>query len=795
MLSWFNNLRMGVKLLVTFIGLSIFIGLALGGISYINLMNINGVLLEITDQRVPSVKNATTVERYALRTSMDEKMFLLAVTDSRLEKTEYLQSAMNNIDQVLAALNELDTLAQNYNDEDLLQKSQEARAITQQYRDLYNSGVEKLTTNTEMAKIMEQNGQRVIDLAKAYYSKVIRNSDEQSLLALPIVVDIWNTTLEMRLNQNKYMMYKDKVYFIELEKGIYKLETLYTELKKVSPAAEDLQKIADAKAATADYFQAAQKWVKNDTELNQIFNEMALLGQTMQESAMTVEDAGWDAVDASKQTSASAVSLALLVTIIAVSVAVGLGGVLGIFISRSITKPLKTVVEVGKALSVGDLVRDMTEAKKDTVRLRRDEIGDLGKAFDRLINYMQEMGNHAHSISENDLTITVHPKSEKDELSMAFQQMTLALNQTINELSESATGLTAASTQLASAANQAGLATGQIAATVQQVARGTADQAQAITKTASIIEQMSLAIRGVAQGAQEQSHSITKASVVTGALTAAIDQVAGNADAVVRDSTSAAEAARNGSKTVEETLNGMQSIKNKVDVSAEKVQEMGKRSKEIGAIVVTIEDIASQTNLLALNAAIEAARAGEHGKGFAVVADEVRKLAERSSSATKEIGLLISGIQKTVAEAVKAMDEGSKEVGLGVSSANKAGEALADILTAAEAVNKQAVQAGEASQQMSASADELVTAVDSVSAVVEENTVATEEMSANSSQVTEAIENIASVSEENSAAIEEVSASAEEMSAQVEEVTASAQSLADMAYNLQQIVNQFKLKV
>jgi methyl-accepting chemotaxis protein len=237
----------------------------------------------------------------------------------------------------------------------------------------------------------------------------------------------------------------------------------------------------------------------------------------------------------------------------------------------------------------------------------------------------------------------------------------------------------------------------------------------------------------------------------------------------------------------------METIKGKVALSSQKVQEMGDRSGQIGAIVETIEDIASQTNLLALNAAIEAARAGEHGKGFAVVADEVRKLAEKSAIATKEIGGLIKGIQHTVNDAVAAMHEGSIEVDRGVTQANQAGHALDEILTASEGVNRQVAEIVAAAKEMEGLSNELISATDSVSAVVEENTAATEEMSAGSNEVSQLIDNITSVSEENNAAVEEVSAAAEEMNAQVDEVSAYAKSLAAMAEDLQKIISQFQL--
>lgn len=359
-------------------------------------------------------------------------------------------------------------------------------------------------------------------------------------------------------------------------------------------------------------------------------------------------------------------------------------------------------------------------------------------------------------------------------------------------VSEISGNIGSASSQLAAASLQSGQATNQIAATIQQVASGTQQQTTHITTTAQSVEQMARTVEGVAKGAQEQATAIDRTAQLTGRLAVMIQEVAERAQGSVAGANQAADTARSGSQTVEANLRSMQEIKTKVDLSAQKVKEMGDRSQQIGAIVETIDDIASQTNLLALNAAIEAARAGEHGKGFAVVADEVRKLAEKSAAATKEIAALIGAIQNTVKEAVDAMSASAKEVETGVQGANQSGAALNEILDSAERVRAQVEKIAASAQQMSATADEMVNAMDSVSAVVEENTAATEQMSASASDLTQAIENIASISEENSASVEEVSASTEEMNAQVMDVSQSSEELKNMANKLSKSVEGFK---
>ena len=480
------------------------------------------------------------------------------------------------------------------------------------------------------------------------------------------------------------------------------------------------------------------------------------------------------------ESAASSTQLLIIISLAAAALAVLIGWLLSRQISSAVGKvadasaiiaerDLPQLLERMQAVANGDLTRaDIEFFGQEVVVNSSDEIGGMANNFNTMSKRLHETGQ-------------------------ATTQMVLNLRAIVGQVADSSAAVGNASGQLSKLSDQAGAATEQISGTMQDVAKGTNTASESLQKAAKGVSQLADATRGVAEGAQTQADQVQGTQQTMEKMAAAIGSVAENSQNVVSVAAETKAAAGSGADAVGRTVERMKSISDTVSDAAVKVKDLGIRSEEIGDIVGVINDIADQTNLLALNAAIEAARAGEMGRGFAVVAEEVRKLAERTGSATQEIVALVRAVQDGTNEAVASMESGAKEVQAGTEVAAEAGESIDAIQSAVDLTANQINDIAKAAEALALNSTEVEKAMTDVMAVVEQNTAAAEEMTGQAGEVNQGLESVSAISEENSAAAEQVSAATEEMNAQIEEMASSSEELAGLATALDEAVGKFKL--
>ena len=573
---------------------------------------------------------------------------------------------------------------------------------------------------------------------------------------LPVTVDLLKMDSLIRkqvTNVRGYMLYRKEDAVKSLTEVRPQIDKLREELAADLTTEEGKKLLAAVDTADDKYWVDAQKIVelyraRRDADAAPYIASTATAiseFETAQAELIALNDSLIKKdVDAAKATAIKGEEELIIASVIAIILSL----VIGIYLGRKISRPVIALSEIAGFVADGDLTREVPDIKTG------DEVETLGAAFKTMVGNLRDV---------------------------------------LSKVNDSSQLVASTSEQMSANANQASLATQQVASAVGEVAKGNTEQANNVNQTVEIASQLILAIDQIAKGAQEQSQNVLQTAEIVSQMANAIQDVAASSQGIATSAADTAKVAENGGEAVAKTVEGMERIKQSVFDTANKIKELGEHSQQIGEIIQVIDDIAEQTNLLALNAAIEAARAGEHGKGFAVVADEVRKLAERSGKATKEIADLITNIQRGTDNAVKAMEVGTNEVETGAQLAHAAGQALEEIVKQVRGSVEQIGSISAASEQMAASSNEVIRAIDNVSAITEENTAATEQMSASSNQVMNAMQNIAAISEENGAAAEEVSASTEELNASTEEIASAAANLETMAVELQNLIKRFKV--
>ncbi|MHB8882113.1 MAG: phosphate/phosphite/phosphonate ABC transporter substrate-binding protein [Thermodesulfovibrionales bacterium] len=484
-------------------------------------------------------------------------------------------------------------------------------------------------------------------------------------------------------------------------------------------------------------------------------------------------------------------------------------------IRKMVVIPIQNLEAAASKLTEGDLSFSVQISSTD-------EIGRFSKAVQasllsisgilqrvkevsrRVTRVTEDVGKEARAVVEG----TILETEAINNISASIEQM----NASITDISEGTDGLAASAEETAAAMEE-------MVMSINQITNNTQDMSVAVEATSASIEQLSATIREVSNNSGELAGAAEETQSAILEITSSIKEVETRAkesaqlsDKVRKDAVSL------GMVSVEKSIEGMQQIKSSVEKTAECISKLGGRSEEIGKILNVIDEITDQTTMLALNAAILAAQAGEHGKGFSVVADEIKDLADRTSVSTQEIGELIQSVQQEVQDAVLAMGEGLKSVETGFKVTNEAVDALRKIVESsrkssdmAAAIEHSTTEQSKAARLVSEAMERVLNMVGQIAkATTEQNKgiqlimkatekirdvssharIATNEQALNSKQISQAVELVSDKSQQISNAIREQKLGSNQIWTSIEKIKDLPRATKDRAFKLDQMVRE-----
>ena len=454
---------------------------------------------------------------------------------------------------------------------------------------------------------------------------------------------------------------------------------------------------------------------------------------------------------------------------------------------------------VVSALFFGDVapIEELGEAAPDQLAFRpaaRAALprGDVNGAA--MTTSLSALASGIREVSQGDFTKNIAVSDgQLQDLAIALNKLIFGMREFLRQLHGNAGNLGNAGAELRTTASTA-LAVIEGAAVAQgQLDEGIQEQSRIVEEATSKVVVLTEAISTIAASAEEQTRSLDETALAVSNMASSIEEVAAQVDSLSTSTAETSRTAERGGTAIGTIVDGMHTIRTTINDLAKDIGQLGNNSEQIGDIVKVIDRIAEQTNLLALNAAIEAARAGEHGRGFAVVASEIRKLADGSVQATKEIAGHISSTQGVIFEVVSAMERLTERVEESTGSTSSASGALQEIVSAVLAANQQIGEISSVTRAMSANSYQVIRQIEEITKSVSLNLKATQSMTRQSDDVSKAFSDISSISQQNASSVEVLTYVNKEVTDAAQRMLESVDQMNDLAGRIDSRLAQYKV--
>ncbi len=469
----------------------------------------------------------------------------------------------------------------------------------------------------------------------------------------------------------------------------------------------------------------------------------ALWSEKVRDGARSLVNVLSEAANRERHHSANVAAFALITAIGIGILIAGTATGAALLASRRLAS-VPVLVSHARQISSGDLAIGDFATDSD------DEIGELDRSFAEMVAYLREMAAHSEAIASGDLSIEIRPRSGQDTLGHAFVQMRNGLETLVRESRERAIEVAASSSQLAGASDR-----------LAKVGEGASVRVNQVTGT---MHEMSVNLHNMVESSRVQSQRVAESTSSIDEMAASVDHIAESASRLLQLCERSRQETANGTDAMQRTESGLHRIESVNKVTMENSKLLEQKTATISRISAFIEELAEQTNLLALNAAIEAARAGENGAGFAVLADELTKLATRSAESAHEIADVVVSVQKQVAKSDGQILESTRAVTEGLQLATELRQSFANISATVADVYQHAREIGDATQQQASGSSLIARATSHLNQLTHEMASSIEQQAAATRQVVGTMDSLLGGSREISSNSAQLALSAEEMS-------------------------------